>query len=611
MRSVAQLNERWFYLPGDTVDRRPPRFRDKHWQEVKLPHTPDDGFPARYWYCKTLRAERMPGERLYLRIDSPAANCRVFANGVELEKLRSGTVHTVELTRHHRPGKPLRLAFRFRGGSAQRTREDSDLPEDVALDDNMAQKFPKEGTLYGGFPHGLTLISVPVSHFSFDAKGGCGVNIQTEMRENGAAKIKVNATVLLPTEGQKITFAIGGPRIAVPVSVPAAEFAIPRPRLWSPVDPFLYSLRAILTHQDGTHLDTVDVPFGVRDLRLTPEGVKWNGYPVPTRGLTRKTPVPGIALPPEKEFAILRELCVDTLILTGTPEQDAFFALCDSAALRVFQAVPPLKDYKNRKDGLDAAKKLLFRLMNHPCVIGWAISAEGESESSIRAMCELLRHADPSRPILLTDCEMAFVRDMSNFPADAASVTLQSKDDLKTLDRLRAEKPKLPLGISINTLGTDIGFAQAVRDIPQTRPWLSVFSAGPIYKEGEACALLTQKHIPEDRYFLLKTIWAPSSLPPQPEEKSSEKGGAEGKAPATQTPVIPPFVHIRELEKDHRKRVVVYSNFPSVTLSVNGEKFRTLEAQGIFVFDGLELKEGANQILATAGDAANARTLSI
>ncbi|MDR3345531.1 MAG: hypothetical protein LBT21_08110 [Oscillospiraceae bacterium] len=590
MRSISPLNGRWFFLPGDTANHRPPRFRDKDWQEVNLPNAPEYGFPERYWYCKAVQIERMPDERIYLRVDCPAANCRLFVNGTELEKLRGGVTHTVELTGHHRRHKPMQLAFRFNG--ALRFPEE-DVQAAAALEPKLI--VGKVLSEVGGFPRGIELITVPISHFSFDAKGGSGVSVQTELLENGSAKVKVNAAVLLPTEGQKITFAIGGPRIAVPVSVPAAEFAIPRPRLWSPADPFLYSLRAILTHKDGTHLDTVDVSFGVRDLRLTGGGAVWNGLHVLTHGLTRKTPAIGAALPHEKELALLREMGVDTLILTGTPEDDAFFGLCDASALRVFQTLPGLNGFRNRKDGLDAAKKLIFRLMNHPCAAGWAISAEGENDGSIRALCELIRHANTGRPILLTDCELAALNDWDDFPADAAAVKLSAEDDLIELEKLHRKRPKLSLGLTLETIGTDIGFAEALRDLPQTHPWLSVFSAGQLYAGEDSAALLSQKNEPKDEYYLMRALWGNG-------QRSPEEVGT--------IPAFPPFVHIRALDKDNPHRVVVYSNAVSVNLTLNGKAVGMQNTLGIFVFNGISLIDGANQALAKAGELTHARVLN-
>ena len=171
MRSVIKLNERWFYLPFDLPSGRPPRFRDSAWQEVDLPHTPGDGFPGRYWYCKAVHIERMEGERVYLRVDGAGANCRLFAGGKEIEKLRAGSVSTVELTQYHRRTKPLQLAFRFRGG------------DDKAL---------------GGFLRGLELYVLPKSHFAFDAKGVWGVG-------SGARFDRPSARIAITTASSRVS----------------------------------------------------------------------------------------------------------------------------------------------------------------------------------------------------------------------------------------------------------------------------------------------------------------------------------------------------------------------------------------------------------------------
>jgi len=583
MRSVTTLNERWFYLPCDLPSGRPPRFRDSGWQEVKLPHTPEDGFPGRYWYCKSVSVERMESERVYLRIDSPGANCRLFAGGKEIEKLRAGIIHTIELTSYHKRTRPLQIAFRFKG---------------------------KDNKKLGGFPRGLSLYVVPRSHFSFETKGADGVNIHSEIQEDGSAKIKTSAVVMLPEEGQKISFAIGGPNIAVPVKTPAAEFAIPRPRFWSPIDPFLYSLRAILSGQDRTHLDTVDVPFGVRDFKLTPESLMWNGVPVPTRGIIRETPIPGEGLSQEKELNTLGELGADTLLLTGTPESSEFFNTCDKVGLRVFQSLSGLKGFKNRKDGLDAAKKLVFRLINHPCVVGFAVPAEDEDENAIRALCELIRHTDDSRPILLTGCNAETIKEWSDFPADAAAFYIKGKADLKALDKLHKQKPALALALVRQEGVFDLEIAKAL----QARQWLIPFGAARLYVvNDDDGALLTPKNEPEDSYFLLRSMW--TSISSQvPGDRSQEDNQAEDKEeePSAELPLsFKPFVHICAFDKEKPKHIVVYSNTSSVTLTVNGQEHSTQEGQGIFVFKGIVLNDGANQILAASGDATHARAFTV
>jgi len=587
MRSVTKLHERWFYLPGDTPSGCPPRFRDAAWQEVKLPHTPEEGFPDRYWYCKAAHIERMEGERVYLRVDSPAANCRVFADGREVERLRAGMTHTVELTSHHRRTRPLQIAFRFKG--------------------------EKDGTI-GGFPRGLSLYVVPRSHFAFDAKGAWGVSVQPEILENGSAKVKASAVVMLPEEEQKISFAIGGPNVSVPATVPAAEFAIPRPRFWMPMDPFLYSLRAILSGQDRTHLDTVDVPFGVREFKLKPEGLLWNGMLVPTRGVIRETPPPGGGLSRERELALLGELGADTLLLTGTPEEDAFFDTCDKVGLRVLQSVSALGSFKKREDGLNAAKKLVFRLINHPCVAGWVMPVAGEDENSVRALCELIRNADPGRPIILTGCEPDIIYNWGDFPADAAALNIDFKDKaaLKTLDKLRAEKPSLPLALVQEDNAADERLAGALLE----RPWLIAFGTARLYAGDKDGALLSKKNEPEDGYYLLRSLWTiirseESGERSQDEVKEGGEEAKEGKPDSAPPPAMfKPFVHICAFDRENPKRVVVYSNAGEVALTVNGQELAAQKGQGIFVFDGVVLNDGANQALAKAGEATHARALN-
>ena len=49
------------------------------------------------------------------------------------------------------------------------------------------------------------------------------------------------------------------------------------------------------------------------------------------------------------------------------------------------------------------------------------------------------------------------------------------------------------------------------------------------------------------------------------------------------------------------KTFKVYSNCDKVTIKVNGKQ-KTVTAEGIFVFDGMEIVEGENKVVVTAGD---------
>ncbi|MDR0883115.1 MAG: glycoside hydrolase family 2 protein [Oscillospiraceae bacterium] len=583
MRSVTQLNKNWYFLAGDTPDHRPPRFRDKAWQCVDLPHAPAEGFGQYYWYCKSVPLERMLGERVYLRLDCPGANLRLFVDGKQVEKLRAGQVHVVELTQYHRRRRPLLIALRFRG---------------------------QAGALLGGLPRGVASILVPQSHFSFDAKGAQGIAVSTQLVEGGAAKVKVNASVLLPSDGQKVTFAIGGPHITVPVTAAGAEFAIPRPRLWTPEDPFLYSLRAILTHQDGTHLDTVDVPFGVRSLTLHPqEGAQWNGVSVPLRGVLRQTPAPGQALPFEKERALLFDIGANALVLTGTPESAAYYDQCDAAGLRVFQTLPRLSDYKERKDGLDAAKKLVFALLNHPSIAGWIVHAQ--EESATRALCELVAHGDGTRPVLLQTNDAASLEAWGDLPAEGIVLPTVAKPDLPALDKGHATHPSRTLCLCTDAADDEelwpaLGQLEVMPEVLTDRPWLNLLAGARLYPHSAADkgALLDEQNAPTDVYYLARAL---GGLKPEASEETSEGGDKKSAEP----PAVKLFVHVCAVNPKHKNTVVVFSNAPAVTLTVNGKKIGTAQGESVFGFEKVKLKAGDNTVEAAYGETKHERVIHV
>lgn len=201
---------------------------------------------------------------------------------------------------------------------------------------------------------------------------------------------------------------------------------IPVPRIWTPDDPFLYTLTVT------TATDRVESYFALRT--VTTKEIRGhtrlclNGEPVFLHGvLDQGYFEDGLYLPrgPEEydaDVARMKELGFNTLRKHVKVEPEAFYYACDRLGMLVVQDMVNSGEYryvrdtviptffsKKRNDvgvGGGEKRKAFFErhcldtvahLYDHPCVIGWTIFNEGWGQYDSDRICRLLKPTDPTR----------------------------------------------------------------------------------------------------------------------------------------------------------------------------------------------------------------------
>lgn len=108
--------------------------------------------------------------------------------------------------------------------------------------------------------------------------------------ESDADGIELNGRLIGPTCLYATTIEVAYPLRPLPgrdlFGPLTRRVVIPEPSLWSPVTPFLYRGFLELTRHGGT-VERLDVVTGLRSLRLTPDGVWWNGKPLKLSSVDR------------------------------------------------------------------------------------------------------------------------------------------------------------------------------------------------------------------------------------------------------------------------------------------------------------------------------------
>lgn len=228
----------------------------------------------------------------------------------------------------------------------------------------------------------------------------------------------------VPLGNGKILTAAG--RSGVPL-----RLDIPEPRLWTPDDPYLYTLTV------ATATDQVESYFALRTVTTREIGghtrLCLNGKPIFLHGVLDQGYFrDGLFLPegPEeygRDVLRMKELGFNTLRKHIKIEPEAFYYACDRLGMLVVQdmvnsgeyryvrdTVLPTLGHKKRNDlgrGGGETRKAFFErhcldtvahLYNHPCVVGWTIFNEGWGQYDSDRIYRLLKPADPTRFFIST-----------------------------------------------------------------------------------------------------------------------------------------------------------------------------------------------------------------
>ena len=635
MRKIINLNKNWLFSYEDTGL---PSVVPENWEHIELPHTwnavdSQDGNGSyergRKWYARTFYTPVQPlGKgRVYIEILAAGQQAVVYVNGKEAAC--------------HEGGYSI-----FRADITQLCKEKGENLLVVACsNEHNDDIYPQTAdfAFYGGLYRGVNLISVPEAHFDLDFYGGPGMKITPKPCENGDAVFEITSYTKNTDENFTILYSIYDAEEKEVASAcrPAADssvkICVPSAHKWDTEKPYLYKVTARLERRNETY-DEISLHTGVRSFSCEPDkGFILNGRITPLRGVSRHQDrlYKGNALTREEQFEdaeIIKELGANTVRLAHYQHSQDFYDACDELGFVVWAEIPFIS-IMNQSPGahencIRQLTELIIQNYHHPSICFWGISNEiligGISEKLIanhKELNALAKKLDPTRLTTIAHVSQTPVQSPMHGITDVESYNHyfgwyggRMEDNGPWLDDFHRIHPEICIGLSeygCEGIITYHGPNPACKDYSEEyqalyhehmakvlseRPWVwgshvwNMFDFGcPARQEGgvggrnnKGLVTLDRK-VKKDSYYIYKAYWNEEPMVHLCGKRYAQRTGDE-------------------------TEIRVYSNQPSVSLYVNGEKVCEKEADKVFVFS-VKLQEGFNMIVAEAGELKDTMTI--
>ncbi|HET8644921.1 MAG TPA: glycoside hydrolase family 2 TIM barrel-domain containing protein, partial [Vicinamibacteria bacterium] len=178
------------------------------------------------------------------------------------------------------------------------------------------------------------------------------------------------------------------------------------PRLWSPADPHLYSLRAELVADEGSGpvIDHLTERTGLRDFQFRDGAFFLNGAPLLVRGIGKhqETEARLSALTDDElrqDFRQLADLGVNAVRLAHYPHAPLAYDLADEQGLLVWAENGHSNPYRGETATADLITREMVRQnFNHPSIVIWSAGNE-TGFLRVNRYAGVIKTEDPARVV--------------------------------------------------------------------------------------------------------------------------------------------------------------------------------------------------------------------
>ncbi|TPG72361.1 beta-galactosidase GalB [Hymenobacter nivis] len=434
------LDTDWKFSKGDVAGAQNPAFKDAKWQTVRVPHDwaiagPFDGnndlqevkieqnneakatqksgrtgglpFIGTGWYRRRLAVPQFgAGQRAVLLFDGAMSNAHVFVNGKEVGFWPYGyNSFSLDITSFLNPGGDNVLAVRLQNQpEASRWYPGAGLYRNVHLIVTDDVHIPVWGTylttptITAEFAKVKLRTTVATPTGAFQA-----LRLDTEIRDAAGQVVATTSTPLAATDGLEFE----------------QNLAVPKPKLWSPETPVLYTASSKLYAGDALK-DTYTTRFGIRSFKFEAgKGFSLNGQPRKFKGVCNHHDLGplGAAINVaalRRQLTLLKDMGCDAIRTSHNMPAPELVSLCDEMGFMMMVEsfdewkTPKVKngysqyfDEWSEKDLVN----MVHRDRNHPSVIMWSIGNEVPDQSApggnkiAKRLQDIVHREDPTRPV--------------------------------------------------------------------------------------------------------------------------------------------------------------------------------------------------------------------
>ena len=431
MRSRSCIDFDWRFALGDHPKAIQPKFDDADWRTLDLPHdwsieaTPHPDNPARAgggffpggigWYRKAIDLPADLGDRrVIIEFDGIYHRSEIWCNGHYCGGRPYGYTSTAyDLTPYIRPDQPTVVAVRVDNSRQPNSRwySGSGIYRHVWLTVAEPIRVGHWGTY-------ITTPEVTSERAGID----CEITLVNDALTDAAAEVLASVVDEPTCKPAKAAVSIA----SAGTSSAKLHLELPSPRLWSPDEPTLYTLR-VQVFRDGQMIDEYDTRFGVRSIRFDAnEGFFLNGKNLKLRGVNEHHDAGclGAAVPDDvlrRRLRILKKMGCNAIRVAHNPASPTLLDLCDEYGFMVVEdAFDEWRDGKTpfgyqlewddwwERDLVD----MIRRDRNHPCVVMWSVGNEikevreglAEGLPMMAALRDVCHREDPTRPMTCGCC---------------------------------------------------------------------------------------------------------------------------------------------------------------------------------------------------------------
>ncbi|TRX51182.1 DUF4982 domain-containing protein [Fulvivirga sp. M361] len=394
-RLTQSINAHWSFFKGDINQAAQQNFDDSDWKVVGLPHTwndkdvlPDENrgyYRGVGWYRKHLNISKTNLEkRRYLHFEGAGQEVMLYINGSPVGTHVGGySAFTFDVT-----------DFLVKGDNVLAARVDNTPNPNIA-------PLSADFTFFGGIYRDVFLIETDQVHFNMLDHGSKGIFVtSSEVNENEAVlqikgsvdndtdeSRKVSVRAIVYDETYKAVSEIEE-KIKL-TAYSSSSFDLQKKlkdiMLWSPAQPYLYTIEVQLREGDVTK-DEVMSRTGFRWFRFDPsKGFFLNGQPLKLMGANRHQDYWGMgnALSNDQhrsDLELLKAMGGIFIRLAHYPQDPAVLDAADELGLLVWEEIPLVNEITLSEEHDQNAEVMLKEMIrqhyNHPSVILWGYMNE-------------------------------------------------------------------------------------------------------------------------------------------------------------------------------------------------------------------------------------------